>query len=103
MQERLAESKSTIPPSRHQASGPEPYAQVKFLQMELCLLSANLGIPFHVLGTSTVPNLTTTQKTELHRSCRHLMSSCNIPAWEKQAWHEAVRVVRSNLETLHRV
>ena len=76
------------------------WPRVKFLLSELQDLANRLSIPLYVLGHVTVPNLTPIQNSAIHRVIRAMVKSCNIAAWEKQALHKAVRVVRSNPVTV---
>ena len=76
------------------------WPRVKFLQSELQDLANRLSIPLYVLGHVTVPNLTPIQNSAIHGVIRAMVTSCNIAAWEKQALHKAVRVVRSNPVTM---
>ena len=85
------------------ARGIGDWPRVKFLQAELHDLASRLSIPLYVLGHVTVPNLTPQQNAAIHRVVRTIVKSCDIPAWEKQALHKAVRVVRSNPVTLGRI
>ena len=74
----------------------DDFPHIKFLQLELRDLASRLSIPLHLLGHITVPTLSSLQSVAIHRVMRRMVQSCPVPAWEKQALHKAIRVVRSS-------
>ena len=72
------------------------------LQYELRDLASKLSIPLYILGHICVPNLSPLQNAAIQRVVKAMVKSCDIPAWEKQALHRAVRIVRSNPMTVKR-
>ena len=81
----------------------DDFGRVKFLQAQLKELAGELSIPLHTLGQIVVPNCTDDQKTLLHSVIRRMISSSPLTAWEKQALHKSVRVVRSTPYTVQRL
>jgi hypothetical protein len=81
----------------------DDFGRVKFLQGQLRELAGELSIPLHTLGQIVVPNCTDDQKTLLHSVIRRMISSSPLTAWEKQALHKSVRVVRSTPYTVQRL
>ena len=63
----------------------------------------HLSVPFHLLGTVVVPNLTTCQKTVVTNILRRIISNAGMKAYEKQAPRHTVRVVRANPHTVRSV
>ena len=78
------------------------WPHVKFLQSERRDLASKLSDPLYILGHIFVPNLSPLENAAIQRVVRAMLKSCDIPAWEKQALHRAVRIVRSNPMTVKR-
>ena len=78
------------------------WPRVKILQSQLRDIASKLSIPLYILGHIFVPNLSPLQNAAIQRVVRAMVKSCDIPAWEKQALHRAVRIVRSNPMTVKR-
>ena len=76
------------------------WPRVKFLQPGLRELASKMSIPLYILGHISVPNLSPLQNAAIQRVVRAMVTSCDIPAWEKQALHRAIRIVRSNPMTV---
>ena len=81
----------------------DDYPHIKFLESELRDLASRLSIPLYLLGHVTVPNLSPPQSAALHMVLRCMVQLCPVLAWEKQALHEAIRVVRSSPITVKRL
>ena len=74
----------------------DDFGRVKFLQTQLRELARELSIPLHTLGRVVVPNCTDGQNTHLHSVICRMVSGSPMSAWEKQALHKSIWVVRSN-------
>ena len=64
---------------------------------------SKLAVPLYVNGSIVVPNPQPQQKSAIHHVCRKMVASVAGPSWEKQALNKAVRMVRSNPKTVHRI
>ena len=78
------------------------WPRVKFLQSELRDLASKLSILLYIPRHISLPNLSPLQNVAIQRVVNAMVKSCDIPAWEKQALHRAVRIVRSNPMTMKR-
>ena len=77
--------------------------RVKALQAVLRETTQQVGLPFHVVETVVVPNLSTTQKTVITNILRNTLRDSTWKAYERQALRHTVRIVRSNPHTVRSV
>ena len=77
--------------------------RMKWLQNDLRNVASQLSVPLSNVGTLVAPNRTHLQKLAIHRVCKKMVSLMARPAWRKQALNHAMRMTRSNPQTVRRI